>query len=157
MLGVIFFLENNIHTPGSVDHTVDRLAYNCRNMGVSDILIVDETQYCLLPPYLAGFGDAEINLHCLNNVSEADNYFPSIPIVALENKHTLDDIGITEYSSLRDFTHPTPDAIYLVGRNFGGIPVNTLSVSSWVYVEAADLWSEEVLTITMYDRLIKAL
>lgn len=149
MVTVVFHLTDWVAYPGtdnpqSLMHT---WLHNCAGLGVDKLVMIDTTTYKLGKYYKHTITDIDFEL---------------VDDLALYLQDKTEDVIFFELvnnsTCLSNFTHPT-NAIYVVGPNHSSLSIYpNITPNHWVKVPSNvnyPLYDQSVVTIAMYDRIVK--
>lgn len=151
MLAVVYHVQE---VPPAFGSIIDRLIYDCRNMGCDKLLVVDKTEHHTCDYY--GNGDGLIDYETYSTLKEIEAAYPDSTFVYLEDGATIDEAGYAA-TELPDFNHPA-DAVYVVGPDFGqtAVLIPDREEKEWVTVPGINsIYAESVLAIVLHDRIQK--
>lgn len=107
-------------------------------------------------------GDPTIDYKIYENLEEALlDTRSKFELVFLENISAIPE-GVN-YTSLKDFVHPTGDTLYVVGSNYNQLDLQLLKNKGFlgknhvinINIPGIALWSHVALGIALYDRISK--
>jgi len=131
---------------GGIKYYYESLIYSLRNLGVTDLYIVDNSTYQFSKKFQNY--DSQINVEVSKAMCDIYGNF-----VYLENQWTIDREPTFSGIPIKDFVHPE-NPVYVVGPDKGQYKSPT-ECEYVVLTGVDDLIAEDALKIVLFDRISK--
>ena len=153
MIGVVFFYEECLKNIVPLyDQLLDRVIFDSKNLGATNVMLIDNTTNNLLQNYLSSVSDSEIAIEIFNSLEEIEAKYSGTSFIYLENKKTLDNFQC-QFTGISDLVHPE-NCIYVTGKNYTSMEDwLTLRLDKiWTTLPIESLFSDTALFLILYER-----